>query len=109
MQKELHRYRKTLTAAERDLEIYRQQIAEMQEKIKREHADAGQLEELERLHRELDNKDAEVLELRRQLETGAKGGDVDKLRNDMDDLEMDLREKERLLESRDDEIVSKMF
>src|SRR5436305_14311138 len=74
MQKELHRYRKTLTAAERDLEIYRQQIEEMQEKIKREHADAGQLEELARLRHELDAKDAEVLKLRRQLETGVQGG-----------------------------------
>src|SRR5437764_9078588 len=53
MQKELHRYRKTLTAAERDLEIYRQQIEGMQEKIKREHADAGKPDELARLRHEL--------------------------------------------------------
>jgi len=109
MQKELHRYRKTLTAAERDLEIYRRQVEEMQDRIKREHADAGQLEELERLRHGLDAKDAEILELRQQFETGGQGGDVDKLHDEIGDLEADLREKERLLEDRDDEIVSKMF
>ena len=35
MQRELHRYRKTLTSAERDLELYRQQMLEMQDKMRR--------------------------------------------------------------------------
>jgi chromosome segregation ATPase len=108
MQKELHRYRKTLTTAERDLETYRQQILEMQEKVKRKHASEGQREELERLQRVLQDKESEVLDLQEQLRAAERqDGQVEKqLRDEIGDLEADLREKDRAIEERDGELDS---
>jgi chromosome segregation ATPase len=105
MQRELHRYRKTLTSAERDLESYRQQMLEMQDRIRRKHASEGQKEELDRLQRALAEKESEVLDLKNQLQVAHKEDtQVEKLRNEIGDLEADLREKDRLLEERDDEV-----
>jgi chromosome segregation ATPase len=98
MQKELYRYRKTLTAAERELEIYRQQLLEMQEKVKRKHLDAGQREELDRLHQALEEKDAEVNELKSQE------SHFEDLQDKIQDLEAEIRQKDRLLDDRDDEV-----
>jgi chromosome segregation ATPase len=98
MQKELYRYRKTLTAAERELELYRQQLLEMQEKVKRKHLDAGQREELDRLQHALDDKEAEVNELRSQE------SQFENLQDKIQDLEAELRQKDRLLDDRDDEV-----
>ncbi len=97
MQKELYRYRKTLTAAERELEIYRQQLLEMQEKVKRKHLDAGQREELDRLRQALEDKEVEVNELRGQE------SHVEDLQEKIQDLEAELRQKDRLIDYRDDE------
>jgi chromosome segregation ATPase len=105
MQRELHRYRKTLTSAERDLEAYRQQMLEMQDKMRRKHASEGQKEELDRLQRALAEKETEVLNLKDQLQAIQKeDAQVEKLRNEIGDLEADLREKDRLLDERDDEV-----
>jgi chromosome segregation ATPase len=98
MQKELHRYRKTLSAAERDVELYRQQLLEMQEKVKRKHADEGQQEELDRLRQGLEEKEAELEELRRQE------GQFDDLQDKIQDLEAELREKDRAINDREDEV-----
>lgn len=98
MQKELLRYRKTLASAERDVEVYRQQFNEMQEKTKRKHLDDGQREELEHLRRDVDDKEAELKRLRSQEH------DVEDLQDKLHDLEADLREKNRLLDDRDDDI-----
>jgi chromosome segregation ATPase len=97
MQKELHRYKKTLASAERDVELFRQQMIEMQEKIKRKHADAGQLEELDRLRRGLAEKEDALSQLRGQ-ET-----QLDDLQDKIHDLEAELREKDRLLDDHEDE------
>jgi chromosome segregation ATPase len=97
MQKELHRFRKTLTAAEHDVELYRQQILEMQEKIKRKHADEGQREELERLQKALESREAELDRLRSQ-ET-----QLDDLQDKIHDLETDLRERDRVIDDREDD------
>ncbi|KAN0101776.1 microtubule associated protein-like protein [Hyaloscypha variabilis] len=98
MQKELYRYRKTLTAAERELELYRQQLLEMQEKVKRKHLDAGQREELDRLHQALEEKEAEVNELKSQE------SNFEDLQDKIHDLEAELRQKDRLIDDRDDEV-----
>ena len=98
MQKELHRYRKTLTVAERDVELYRQQLLEMQEKIKRKHADEGQREELEHLRRALEDKEIELGQLRSQE------SQFDNMEDKIHDLETDLREKDRMVNDREDEI-----
>ena len=107
MQKELHRYRKTLGAAERDLESYRQQVIEAQERAKRKHVDEEQREELQRLKQALADSEAETQRLREELDsTGGRNGDVSRMRNEMGDVEAELREKERIIEEQEDEIVS---
>jgi chromosome segregation ATPase len=98
MQKELHRYRKTLTAAERDVELYRQQILEMQDKIQTKHADEGQREELDNLRRLLEEREVELSQLKSQE------GQVDDLEDKIHDLEADLREKDRVINDREDEV-----
>jgi chromosome segregation ATPase len=105
MQRELYGYRKTLGIAERDLEKYRQQLAQVQENMRKRHADEGQREELDRLRRLVEDKDFEIQQLKDTIEFAATpDGDVDKLKDEMGDLEADGREKDRLLEDRDDEI-----
>jgi len=107
LQKELHRYRKIFGAAEHELEQCRQQVLDFQEKMKRKHADDGLLEELERLRGELDDKEAEIQELReKQGKAEQQQEGVERLRESLSDLEFDLREKDRILEEREDEIVS---
>jgi chromosome segregation ATPase len=100
MQKELHRYRKTLTAAERDVELYRQQILEMQEKVKRKHADEGQQEELERLRQALKGSEAELNKLKSQE------SQFEDLEDKVHDLEAELREKDRVINDREDMVDS---
>lgn len=98
MQKELHRYRKTLAAAEKDVETFRQHMLEMQEKVKRKQFDAGQLEELDRLRQGLEEKEDQLNQLRGQEQR------YDDLEDKIHDLEAELREKDRLLDNRDDEM-----
>jgi chromosome segregation ATPase len=98
MQRELHRYKKTLTAAEHDVELYRQQILEMQENVKRKHADESQREELDRLHLALDEKEAELEELK------SKGTAIDDLEDKIHDLEAELREKDTVINDREDDV-----
>ncbi|KAH8174853.1 hypothetical protein LIA77_06272 [Sarocladium implicatum] len=105
MQRELHRYKKHLTAAERDLETYRQQMLELQEKAKRKYADENARAEMNKLQRQVEERDAQIEDLQRQLEEAQHGDDqVAKLQDDIGDLEADLREKEGQLGERDDEI-----
>jgi len=107
LQQELKRYRKTLITAERDLEIYKQQIIELSQKLKSRHASESQKEELEELQRILEEKEAEIQELREKLAEGGEGSEeVQKLRDEKADLEYDIRERDRAVEERDEEIVS---
>ena len=98
MQKELLRYRKTLSSAERDVELYRQQCLEAQEKAKRHHGDEGQREELDRLRRRLEEREAELDQLRQQE------GRFDDLQDKVHDLEAELRENDRVINDREDEV-----
>ena len=107
MQDELRRYRKTLVTAERELEKYRQQVLEAQERARSKHADEGQREELRRLRHALAESDAEVQELREKLESGdSQHADVARLKDEMSDLEAELREKNRIVEEQEEEMVS---
>ncbi|KAI9843312.1 MAG: hypothetical protein M1838_002699 [Thelocarpon superellum] len=105
MQDELRRYRKTLVTAERELEKYRQQVLEAQERARSKHADEGQREELRRLRQALAESDAEVQELREKLEAGdSQHADVARLKDEMSDLEAELREKNRIVEEQEEEM-----
>ena len=106
MQKELHRYRKSLGQAERDLEDYRSQFSELQEKARQKHADASLREEVERLRRDVEKKEAEIKELKEDLRS-AEGRDAEagRMRDEIEDLQAELRERDRILEEKEDEIV----
>jgi chromosome segregation ATPase len=106
MQRELHRYKKHLTAAERDLETYRQQMLELQEKAKRKYADENARAEMDKLQQQVEDRDAQIEELQRQLEE-AQNGDSDqigKLHDDIGDLEAEIRAKDGQIDERDEEI-----
>ncbi len=98
MQRELLRYRKTLGTAERDLELYKQQFADMQEKMKHRNVDDGQKEEMERLRLALEDRDAEIDLLK------GREHQFEDLQDKVHDLEADLREKDLLIDDRDDDI-----
>ncbi|KAG5949186.1 hypothetical protein E4U53_006005, partial [Claviceps sorghi] len=105
MHRELQRYKKHVSSAERDLETYRQQIQELQEKTRMKHSDDGQHAKLDQLQKELNAKEARIDDLQRQLEQSRNDEDqLEKLRDSMEDLEADLREKDRLITERDDEL-----
>jgi chromosome segregation ATPase len=105
MQKELQRYKKTLSNAEKDLEAYRQQLLEVQEKNKRRHGDEALQRELKLVQDALEDKELEVHDLRDKLQEAENlVAQSDKLRDDVGDLEADVREKDRLLDEREDEI-----
>ncbi len=105
MQRELHKYKKTLSSAEKELESYRQQILDMQEKAKRKFADENQRAELERLRQQLEEKDAEIEDLHRQLQSQETDNDkIEKLQDEIGDLEADLRRKDDVITQHEDEI-----
>jgi len=105
MQRELQRYKKHLTSAEKDLESYRVQITEIQEKAKRKFADESQRAELDQLRRALQDREADVEHLQRQVESDENMSDVvEKLRDEVGDLEADIRRKDQIITEREDEV-----
>lgn len=107
MQRELQRYKKHLTSAEKDLETYRQQLAEMQELARKKQGSHENTGELNRLRHDLEEKDADIEDLQQQLQSDRQALDrVERLQDEIGDLEADLREKERAISERDDELDS---
>lgn len=105
MQRELSKYKKHLASAEKDLETYQQQILDVQEKAKKKYADQGQRAENDALRRSLEEREAEIESLQRQLQRQSEDdGKADKLRDEIGDLEADLRAKDREINEREDEI-----
>ena len=105
MQKELAHARKTLVKTERELEQYRLHLQEVQKNVQRKHLDEEVQRELESLRNSVATKEHELERLRQQASvTTQKEEEAEKLRGDVEDLEADLREKDRLIEDRDDEI-----
>lgn len=105
MQKELARARKTLERTEREVEDYRKELQNAHDQTKRKHADQKMMAELESLRREITAKDSEIQAMRDDLDHAAgKYPEIEKLKNDVDGLQLDIREKDRLLDDREDEI-----
>ncbi|TQS38128.1 hypothetical protein Golomagni_01372 [Golovinomyces magnicellulatus] len=98
MQKELLRFRKTLHAAQKDVESYKQQLTELQENYQRTHVDDKQREELNNLHQILENKEEELNQLKNQQNQGENSQEK------ISELEANLKEKERHLGSQEKEI-----
>ncbi|KAM0261320.1 hypothetical protein ACHAQJ_002351 [Trichoderma viride] len=105
MQRELQRYKKHITTAERDLESYRQQMLELQEKAKKKYANENQEAELDTLRQTLQERESDLDELQRQVSEGQDHQDkLQKLQDNVEDLEAELREKERIMTEREDEL-----
>lgn len=104
MQREAHRYKKFLATAERELEACRQQILELQSRASRGREDDGLRAEIEELRQQLDDKEEDVHDLRRQIAAGQGNQEqLEKLQDSIEDLEAELRDKDRQLTEREDE------
>ncbi|KAK3305520.1 uncharacterized protein B0T15DRAFT_532573 [Chaetomium strumarium] len=103
MQRELQKYKKHLTSAEKDLENYRQQILEIQEKAKRKYADESQRAEIERLRQALEAKEAEIDNLHRQLEEQDEEDEIERLRQQLEAKDTEIDNLHRQLEEQDGE------
>ncbi|KAL8652955.1 MAG: hypothetical protein Q9210_002380 [Variospora velana] len=107
LQKELARARKTMNRAEREVEQYQKDLQNAHDQMKRKHADKKVLEEIEYLRRENDAKESRMRELRGDAERVAKNdSEIEKLKGNIDNLEIDIREKDRHLDDRENEIDS---
>ena len=107
MHRELARTKKTLIQAESDIEQYRVHLEEVQERAKRKQVDAGLREDFENLRKDSAAKDKQLEDLRRQL-ADAEGDnqEIAELKEAVEELEAELREKDRHLEEKVDDIVS---
>ncbi|KAJ5255700.1 hypothetical protein N7505_010851 [Penicillium chrysogenum] len=95
MQRDISRYRKSLQQAEKDLEDYQLQLAELKEKSWREQADQTVQREMDMMREELESRDVELREAR------------DELRHIKDNHSQEtdkLQRKDRLLEEREEEL-----
>lgn len=106
MQRDISRYKKSLLQAERDLEDYRQQLAEMREKARRGQTDEEVQQEMDLMREEVDTRDREIRALREELRLVKDGQsqEVDKLRDEVEDLEAAVREKDRVIDERDEQL-----
>ncbi|RKF81616.1 putative microtubule associated protein [Golovinomyces cichoracearum] len=99
MQREINKFRKTLHAAQQDVEGYKKQLTELQENSKRTYIDDRQREELNNLHQTLENKEEELNQLRNQRNQGENSQEK------ISELEANLKEKERHLGNQEQEII----
>jgi chromosome segregation ATPase len=107
MQRELHKFKKNIAQAERDAEVYRLQLEDYRDRMRKKHADESVRIETERLQTELTTKETVISKLQDELRSAQHSDDVvQRLRAELGDLEADLREKDRLIEEREDEIDS---
>ena len=108
LERELKRYRKQLKTSEDELELYRQQLADYVDKVKRRHMDEAMREEVEKLHKVADERAAAIQDLREQLENAevnaGESEELEKLREHVEDLESELRTKEQSVEEKEDKI-----
>ncbi|KAK5205773.1 hypothetical protein LTR96_008941 [Exophiala xenobiotica] len=106
MQRELHKFKRNIAQAEKDAEVYRLQLEEFKERIRRKQIDESLRMELETLRSELKARDHQIKGLMDEKDHVAsqEQSEVQKLRAEIDDLQADLREKERMVDERDDQI-----
>jgi chromosome segregation ATPase len=106
MQRELHKFKKNIAQAERDAEVYRLQLEEYRERMKRRQADESVRIEIERLRTELHEKVIEIERLSSNSESSSAkmSAELRNLRDEVEDLQADLRDKDRLVEERDDQV-----
>lgn len=108
MQRELHKFKKTLAQAEKDAELYRKQLEDYRERVRQKKVDETVRVELASMKSELQQKEEELESVREKYERvrSAKDDEAQRLRDEVSDLQADLRERDRQLEDREDEIDS---
>lgn len=106
MQRELHKFKKTIAQAERDAELYKRQLEEYRERVRQKKADETFRIEMANLKSELEQKDEDLQQLRSKYDKVRSGNDseAEKLRDEVADLQADLRERDRQLDEREDEV-----
>ncbi|KAH0845852.1 putative spindle-pole body protein (Pcp1) [Fonsecaea pedrosoi] len=106
MQRELHKFKKNIAQAEKDAEVYRLQLEEFKERIRRKQVDESVRVELETLRTEVKAKDKQIKALETERDSAKDQGKstVEKLKDEIEDLQAELREKDRKIDERDDQI-----
>lgn len=106
MQRELHKFKKNIAQAEKDAEVYRLQLEEFKERIRRKQVDESVRIELESLRSELKAKDKQIRHLESEKDQAGtqEQSELKRLQDEIEDLQADLREKDRVVDERDDQI-----
>lgn len=108
MQRELHKFKKNIAQAEKDAEVYRLQLEDFKERIRRKQVDESIRIELHKLRSEVEAKDQKLKQMERESGQAAQEeqSQIQKLKDELDDLQAELREKDRMIDERDDQIDS---
>ncbi|KAL2441705.1 hypothetical protein ABEF95_016191 [Exophiala dermatitidis] len=106
LQRELSKFKRYIAQAERDAELYRLQLEDYKEKIRRKQVDEHVRAELESLRSELQEKDSLIkrLESDQNDAENQEQAEIKRLKDEIDDLQAELREKDRTIDERDDQI-----
>ena len=106
MQRELHKFKKHIAQAEKDAEVYRLQLEEFKERIRRKQVDESIRIELESLRSEVKTKDKEIQRFHSDKDRAEdqENSTLKKLRDEIEDLQAEIREKDRAVDERDDQI-----
>ncbi|KAF7561973.1 hypothetical protein G7046_g2147 [Stylonectria norvegica] len=91
MQRELYRYKKHLTTAEKDLEVCRHEMAEFQEEAHQQHTDKNLLAEIEKMRQALEDREAEIEELQQNNDKN-QHVEIEKMRQELEDREAEIEE-----------------
>ena len=105
LQRDLARIKKQLSASGQEAELLKQQLQDDKEQSQRDQAAQELREELLLLRENLEAKDTEIEALQIRLSSGDKNCETERLKGDIQDLEAELREKDRLIDDKDDELV----
>ena len=103
LQRELNKVKKQLQNSGRDAEALRQQLLDDQAKVDQQVADKRLRTELTTLRETVQTKDQEIEKLQDQLDSSNKTQEVANLKGQIEDLEAELREKERIIDTQDDD------
>ncbi|EAS36536.3 spindle-pole body protein [Coccidioides immitis RS] len=106
MERELYRCKKSLARAQTKAESCQRELEEFQEMWKRKQGDDAPQKELNWMKEEMETKDIEINELREDLKAAQEkqSDELQELRGQISDLEYTIREKDRLLDEKEDEL-----
>ena len=104
LQRDLVKIQKQLARSERDAESLRKEFQDRRAAQSREATSHGLDIELNTLKENLKLKDQEVKQLQELNRTANDNSELQKLRDRIEDLEADLREKDRVIESKEDDL-----